>query len=124
MKLFEILVGDSKKGKSTQHWVSFKSPKISFYPRYSDNIFADLKDRKSEDGKNYSDINSHGWFSIDDDKKLINFDITKFTGTDSRRLASKMKNYNHRAKEAYPILGGETSFNRIEGIHWSEAVRW
>ena len=122
MKLFEILVGDSKKGESTQHWVAFKSPKISFYPRYSDNISADIRASTKDDKLareiryeklNYSDPNSHGWFSIDDDKKLINFDITKFTDTDTRRPASKMDNYNHRAKEAYPLFGGATSFNRI-----------
>lgn len=142
MKVREILLElkfDKEFGHPKEHdqyWVYLELDKIKTIPRmgtstidydvlsfFADKIitpksvygeYKDAVEKKKDSFKiDYANANNYGWMMVDNVKKQINLDITKYTGTDNRRLATKIKSFNHKAKNAYPVLGGEVSFGRV-----------
>lgn len=119
MLLLEIVIGKNKKVAKTEDsfWVKYTTPKINFYPKYSNSWEADLfrffggdqdgdwqsKENKSARRKStnaasvdYGKPNSSALFFIE--KGVVHFDLTKISGRSTRRRIIPMDGTPLRAK--------------------------
>lgn len=136
--LYEVKIGQQlgdPKG-SDAYWVFFKTDSIHTFPKYPGNnmkwdlirhfakrhVADDEYDResykKAEEflSLSYGKPNSFGWCSVDNKKDEVDFDMTLASRSDNRRLATKISSFNHDAKDAYPILTGESGIQRVVDI--------
>lgn len=134
MLLLEILAGRNKAivKKTDEFWVLYNSPKMHFFPRYSNSWEADLmkfygaenykemtwKEQQPIRNKfkklitvDYGDKNSHGWFLVT--KGTVNFDISRFSSMQNRRRNTPMNQEHKDRNGEVPILMGELSFSRV-----------
>lgn len=131
MLLQEIIAGTNKElVKDTDaFWVLYSAPKIHFFPRYSSSWNNDMvtfyggddvspAERRPIYDKiskvsyvDYGQENSHGWFSVS--PGVVDFDISKISGSRSRRKATPMGQERNDKHGDYPILAGELTFKRL-----------
>lgn len=63
--------------------------------------------------RDYGNKSSFGLMLVDTQNKTVNLDMTKLSKYQNRRPNTKLKNFNHNAKDNIPILQGESGFERV-----------
>lgn len=135
MLLQEIIAGRNKKlAKTTdEFWCLYNLPKLHFFPRYTNSWNADMQtffgaDELGDDPTwdelkpirkkiervatlKYDNPNGHGWFLVT--PGVVNFDVSRFSNTQSRRRNTPQDRSHEARNGEVPILMSELTFKRI-----------
>lgn len=121
MLLLELLIKKSR-SDDTRQWIILKGIELEHYPRYSDSVIGDFKKVFLDKGDDDINAGSKAYkqryegtkaiFAIDYAKQVIELDMTKYSGNDSRRYASKIGVFK-KTKDVYPVISSDVAFNRV-----------